>query len=313
MITILGAGGAIANHLVDELAAETEPVRLVGRSPKPVARLQTLAADLSDPSQALTAVSGSRIVFLLVGLKYDRVVWRELWPKIMRNTIEACKRSGAWLIFFDNVYMYGKVDGVMTEETPFNPCSKKGQIRAEIASTLLEEMKTGNLTALIARCPDFFGPRAPTGVANVLVFDNFAQGKPAYWLVNDSLPHSFAFTPDAAKSLVVLAKSESAWNQTWHVPAAGNPPTGKEFIDQAAREFGVRPRRRLLIRPMIKMAGWFDTTIGELYEMLYQYDRPYLFDSTKFQAAFGLKPTPYADSIRATVNSYKAMRPKAAA
>ena len=52
----------------------------------------------------------------------------------MSNSIEACKRAGAKLIFFDNVYMYGKAGGPMTEETPFNPCSKKGEIRAKIAS-----------------------------------------------------------------------------------------------------------------------------------------------------------------------------------
>jgi hypothetical protein len=56
----------------------------------------------------------------------------------MRNAIEAAKRANARLVFFDNVYMYGKVDGVMTEETPFNPCSKKGEIRAEIATSLLK-------------------------------------------------------------------------------------------------------------------------------------------------------------------------------
>jgi hypothetical protein len=30
--------------------------------------------------------------------------------------------------------------GVMTEETPFRPSSKKGEIRAQIATTLLGEM-----------------------------------------------------------------------------------------------------------------------------------------------------------------------------
>jgi hypothetical protein len=45
----------------------------------------------------------------------------------MDNAIEACKRARAKLIFFENVYMYGKVSGPMTEETPFNPCSKKGE------------------------------------------------------------------------------------------------------------------------------------------------------------------------------------------
>ena len=92
-------------------------------------------------------VSGSRIVFLVIGLRYEIKVWRELWPRIMHNVIEATKRSGARLIVFDNVYMYGKVGGPMTEETPFRPCSKKGEIRAQIATVLLNEMKAGSLTA----------------------------------------------------------------------------------------------------------------------------------------------------------------------
>ena len=310
MVTILGAGGAIGNELVKELTRRDERVRLVGRNPRAVAgAAETVTADISDLNQTVSAVSGSTVVHLLVGLKYDLQVWRELWPRIMRNAIEACKRAGAKLIFFDNVYMYGKVDGLMTEETPFNPCSKKGEIRAQIATSLLEEMKAGSLTALIARSADFYGPDAKTSVANILVFDKLAQGGTASWLVNDSVRHSFTFTPDAARSLVVLSGSETAWNQTWHVPTASNPPTGKEFIGMAAREFGIAPRHRVLSRPMIKVAGWFDKTIGETYEMLYQYDRDYLFDSTKFAKSFNFEPTSYADGIRSTADGYK-QRPR---
>ncbi len=36
----------------------------------------------------------------------------------------------------------------------------------------------------------------------------------------------------------MLADTESAWNQTWHVPTASNPPTGKEFIQMVADAFG---------------------------------------------------------------------------
>src|SRR5690349_9147452 len=144
MVTVFGAGGAIANELVKELVRAEQPVRLVGRNPKAVAGVaETVTADLSDLSQTVAAVTNSTIVYLLVGLKYDAGVWRDLWPQIMQNTIEACKRAGAKLIFFDNVYMYGRVAGPMTETTPFNPCSKKGEIRARIATTLLQEMKTG--------------------------------------------------------------------------------------------------------------------------------------------------------------------------
>jgi hypothetical protein len=77
-----------------------------------------------------------------------------MWPRVMSNTIEACKRAGAKLIFFDNVYMYGKISGPVTEATPFNPCSKKGEIRANIATTLINGWKSGDFTGMIAsrRC-----------------------------------------------------------------------------------------------------------------------------------------------------------------
>src|SRR5215831_19309935 len=111
MLTILGAGGAIGNELVKLLAERKQPFRLVGRNPRMVAgATEVHPADLSDKNQAVAAVAGSSLVYLLVGLKYDRHIWAENWPRIMANTIEACKRSGAKLVFFDNVYMYGKVN-----------------------------------------------------------------------------------------------------------------------------------------------------------------------------------------------------------
>jgi nucleoside-diphosphate-sugar epimerase len=306
LITILGAGGAIGSGLVKELTARNETIRLVSRNPKLVpGAAEAMAADLSNLDDTVKAVAGSRIAFLLVGLKYDIKVWRALWPRIMRNAIEAAKRANARLVFFDNVYMYGKVDGVMTEQTPFRPCSKKGEVRAQIATMLLDEIKTGNLTALIARSADFYGPRARTGIPNVLVFDKFAKGAKASWLINDSVKHSFTFTPDASRSLVLLADSETAWNQTWHVPTAPDPPTGKQFIELVGKEFGREPKYQVLTRPMLWVAGWFDTTVRELYEMLYQYEFDYVFDSTKFAKAFRFQATSYVEGVRRTVQAYR--------
>jgi nucleoside-diphosphate-sugar epimerase len=306
MQTILGAGGAIGVELVKVLAGAGEQVRLVGRNPKLTpGATETVSADITDLDQTIRAVSGSTVVHLLIGLKYDANVWREQWPRIMHNAIEACKQASARLIFFDNVYMYGKVSGPMTEQTPFNPCSKKGEIRAQIATTLLNEIKAGKIQAMIARSADFYGPHAMTSVANTLVFDSFAKGAKASWLVNDSVAHSYTYTPDAAKSLVLLAANESAWNQTWHVPTAPNPPRGVEFVGMAAKAFGVKPKYRVLSRPLIKIAGLFNSNIRESYEMLYQSDSEYLFDSSKFSQAFGCEPTSYVDGIEQTASAYK--------
>jgi nucleoside-diphosphate-sugar epimerase len=306
MITILGAGGSIANLMVPLLTAQKRPFRVVSRSSRPAPKgAGSVSADLADKDETIRAVAGSSIVVVLAGLKYDHKVWAELWPRIMANAIEASKRAGAKLIFFDNVYMYGRINGAMTEATPFNPCSRKGEIRARIATTLIDTWKSGALTGMIARAADFYGPDTANGVPNALVFDPFSKNQKASWLVNDAVPHSCTFTPDAARALLTLIDSDTAWNQTWHLPTTPNPPTGKELIEMAAQAMGVPPKYRALNRPMIRVYGWFKPVVGEMYEMLYQYDAAYLFDSSKFAKAFGFSGTPYSEGIRITAASYR--------
>jgi nucleoside-diphosphate-sugar epimerase len=305
MVTILGAGGAIGNHLAQVLTAKKTPFRLVGRNPEPMPGAEVRAADLADREQAISAVAGSSIVHLVAGLKYDLRVWQDLWPRIMDNVIEACKRAQAKLVFFDNVYMYGKVDGPMTEDTPYAPCSKKGEVRVRIATALMDEVKAGHLTAMIARSADFYGPDTGNSVPNMLVFEPLAKGRKPSWLLDATVPHSLTFTPDAARGLVMLSGRETAWNQVWHLPTAPNPPTGAQFIALAAPEFGEGPRYRVLGRPMLRAVGWFNSDVRESFEMLYQSDSPYLFDSTKFAREFGFAATSYKSGIRIAANSYK--------
>lgn len=303
--TILGAGGSIANALVPVLAARDLPLRLVGRHPASTPGAETRTGDLTDRQQTIDAVANSSVVYLLAGLKYDHKLWAETWPLIMDNTIEACKRAGARLVFFDNVYMYGRVRGAMTEETPYRPTSRKGEIRAAIATSLANAWKDGSLSTMIARSADFYGPGAKNGIPNAMVFDPTSQGKTPMCLVSDVLPHSYTYVPDAAQALVRLAESESAWNQVWHLPTAPHPLTGREFITAAAEAMSQPARYRILSRPMVKMVGWFNPTVREVYEMLYQNDSPYLFDSSKYARAFGFPGTSYAEGIRATAASYR--------
>jgi nucleoside-diphosphate-sugar epimerase len=305
VIAILGAGGAIGDHLAKILLAKNAAVRLVARNPKPVDGMQSLAADLSDAAQARAAVEGAETACLLVGLRYDIAIWRELWPRIMRNVIEACKHSKTKLLFFDNVYMYGRVDAPMTEATPYRPSSKKGEIRAEIATMLMDEVRAGNLRATIARAADFYGPHTKNGVPNVLVLEPYARGGTASWLVNARVPHSLTFTPDAARGVAMLIERDSAWNQVWHLPTTPDPPTGQAFIEMAAAAFGVPPKYRVLGKPLLRLVGLFNPAVRESLEMLYQSERPYIFDSSKFAAEFGLSGTPYADGIRVAAQSYQ--------
>jgi len=306
MQTILGANGIIGIELAKNLTQYTGKIRLVSRHPRKVnATDETYAADLTNAGATREAVAGSEVAYLTVGLPYSIKAWRAGWPVVMRNVIDACKEHNTRLVFFDNVYLYGRVQGWMTEETPVHPTSKKGEVRAAIAEMLLSEVRAGNLTALISRAADFYGPHTPTSVVNLLVFENLRKGKKAQWLLNDMVRHSFTYTPDAGKATALLGNTEKAFNHAWHLPTDKNALSGKQFIETAAGALGVEPRCTVVNKGMLRMVGLFNGVVRESVEMLYQSDSKYLFDSGKFEKAFDFQPTPYEQGIKETALSMK--------
>jgi len=221
----------------------------------------------------------------------------------MRNVIDACKLHRARLVFFDNIYMYGPVNGVMTEETIFNPTSEKGKIRAGIANMLLNEVKNGTLTAMICRAPEFYGPGKTLSVANAMVFDNIRKGKKAQWMITDKSRRTFIYTPDAGKATALLANSPDTWNQTWHLPCDESFPTGKEFMQLINQVTGKEINYSVLSRFMVNMEGLFVPNIREIKELLYQFEQDYIFSSDKFKKAFpSFSITSYREGIAAILN-----------
>ena len=304
--TILGAGGSIGNALTYELLKTKEDVRLVSRSNYSIPGTESFIADLTSYDETLKSVQNSDIVYLCAGLPYDSKVWADLWPKVMQNSINACKSVNARLIFFDNVYMYGKVDGKMTEATPYNPCSIKGAVRANIVMNLENEIKNKNINAIIARSADLYGPYATkTSVPFILVFDKLMHGKKAQWMINANKVHSLTNTIDAAKGMVLLSQNNECFNQTWHLPTCNPPVDGESFIRLVAEELGVQPDYKILKRWMLRLAGIFNKTISESYEMLYQSEFDYFFDSTKFNNYFNYSPKHYSAGIYETIEFFK--------
>jgi nucleoside-diphosphate-sugar epimerase len=285
---LLGYGGAIGIPLASELLACGERVRTVSRTGAGPEGADAKRADLLDPAQVAAVVDEGATVYLLAGLKYDLRTWRDQWPRIMRNVVSACASMGARLVFLDNVYMYGAVDGPMTEDTPIRPTSRKGEVRAAIAGYLQEEMAAGRITAAIARAADFYGPHADkSSVPYILVLNRLAAGKSAQVFCSADTRHSYTYTLDCAKALCLLAAAPDAFGQVWHLPTACPLLSGREFVDLAARALGVAPRLSVIPAWTLKLAGLFSPMMRELAEMLYQNDRDYVFDSSKFERRFG--------------------------
>lgn len=298
MQTILGANGAIARELSLHLPGKTDRIRQVSRNPRQIHPTDELVrADLLRADEVRQAVEGSEVTYLVAGLKYDHKVWQEEWPKVMRNVIDACKAAGSKLVFFDNVYAYGFVHGAMTEETPYNPCSRKGEVRARIATDLMDEAKAGNIHAMIVRGADFYGPLVPLSLIHSTVVEPLLKGKKPQWIGNPKAVHTFTYTPDAGRAVAVLGNTPSAYNQVWHALSSRERITGEAIVRMACesvdRPYGLQRVPKLGVR----LLGLFVPVLREFVEMMYQFEEDYFFDSSKFEKAFNLEATPYKEGI----------------
>jgi len=303
--TILGANGAVGRELSRALTAAGYQLRQVSRHPtREFPTDELVVADLNHATNTRAAIAGSDVVYLVAGVTYSTAAWHAEWPRIMANVIDGCASSGAALVFFDNVYAYGNVSGAMSETTPFNPCSRKGDVRAAIATTLLQAMHAEQVTAMIVRSPDFYYPSEPgrtTGLLNTIVFDRLRAGQRPQWLGNPDVPHTFSYTPDVGRSLALLGTNASAFGQTWHALTTVEQHSGRALVrlacEVAGRDLPLQNAPRWIFRAL----SLFHGSLREQVEMLYQYEHPYTFSSAKLENAFGVMATPYRDAFGAVL------------
>jgi nucleoside-diphosphate-sugar epimerase len=305
MQTILGSGGAIGTPLAKELLAYTDKIRLVSRNPKRINPGDELfPADLTLAGEVDKAIEGSEVVYLTVGFEYNIRVWKKQWPSLMRNVIESCKKHGAKLVFFDNIYMYDRDHlGHLTEDTPVRPTSRKGKIRAEIAGMILREIEKESLIALIARSADFYG--AKNSILVEMVYKNLIKGKKAMWFADANRIHTFTSAWDAAKATAVLGNTPDAYNQVWHLPTDNTPLTGRQWIEMIAGMVQQKPSFTVLPVWLVALLGVFVPIMREFSEMAYQYDRDYVFNSSKFEKRFGFSASNPKEGIKRLVDELR--------
>lgn len=306
MQTIIGSGGAIGIELAKALKVYTSDIRLVSRNPKKINNTdQLFPADILNYDELESAVKNSTVVYVTVGFEYNAKLWEEVWPKFINNLISICKTENCKLVFFDNIYMYDEnlLNG-MTEETVLNPSSRKGKVRKEIAELIMGEVEKGNLKALIARSADFYGPSVKnSSLLTESVFNPLSKGETANWFGGIDFKHSFTYTVDAGKATALLGNTDKAYGQVWHLPTDSKTLTLKQFIAKIALEMKVAPKSQVLPKSLVEEFGTSNDFMREALEMFYQYDRDYVFDSSKFEREFSFEPTTYESGIAAIINA----------
>ena len=293
---VLGGNGVVGRETVGALLRRGAATTSVGRRPSSVPGVASVTADLLVPADVSRVLAGAEVAYLTVGLAYSSAVWEQQWPIVVRNAIDAAIANGTQLVYFDNVYSYGLVDGAMTEQSPISPDSRKGRVRAAALATLNAAAERG-LSFTVARSADFYGPGATTSVFNGFALARIAAGKPGTWLFDADQPHSMTYTADIGDALAILGTERAGG--VWHVPTAP-ALTGREYLRLAGSA-----EAKVMSRTTMRIGSLFNSAARESLEMSYQNTSPYLFDSSAFEMAFSARPTPIADGIAASLDAYR--------
>jgi nucleoside-diphosphate-sugar epimerase len=308
---VVGAG-PVGRATATQLAAHGYEVVLVSRSGagESLPGTSRVAADACDADQLTRIAEGAVALYNCVNPpSYD--VWPEVWPPLAAALMSAAERTGAVLVTASCLYPYGPVEGAMVEGLPDTAPGVKARIRAGMWADALAAHRAGRIRTVEVRGSDYMGPGVgDNGHVSRLVPDALA-GKTVRVIGSADQPHSWTDVRDMARALVAVAADESTWGRVWHAPT--NPPrTQRQAITDVCRSVGKEPGRITNVpRWAFAVFARFNPIVRQLTETYYQFESPYVLDSSAISRELGLDPTPWDEVCRGTAASGARSQPVA--
>jgi nucleoside-diphosphate-sugar epimerase len=299
---IFGAG-QVGSPLAKLLLERGHEVRVAKRSPGGIPPgAEALLGDAADAAFCAAAAEGASVVYHCMNPPYSTKAWAELLPRYMTNLIAASARARARLVVLDNVYMLGKPTGKpLTADTPMNPCSRKGEIRAKVAQLLFDAHRRGDVRAACGRASDFYGPGGTLTQLGDYFWPRVLKGRSGQAIANPDAIHTYHYIPDVAVGLATLgAAPDDAFGRPWMLPCR----PAESLRDLARRlEKPFRAPIAVAVVPgwMRALLGVFIPPLREMPEMQYQWEEPFIIDDRPFRERFGVPPEDADRAAEATV------------
>jgi len=300
--------GAIGLATLDALRRRGETVRLVNRSghaPVPD-DVEVVGGDAADPAFTVAVTEGAAVLYQTLNPPYHE--WTAQFPALQAGVLAAAEANSARLVSMENVYMYGRPNGQpLTEDRPYAAHTKKGQLRGRMARELLAAHHAGRVQVAIGRASDYFGPRggAQSNLGDRVCRPALAR-KTATVLGDPDQPHTYTYIPDIGEGLAVLGEHPDAPGGVWHLPNDPDTKTTRQLVDIVYQHAG-RPRAKLRAMPplFLRALGVVNPTARELTEMQYQFEEPFIVDSTKITTKLGGQATSIGQALVHTLDSYR--------
>ena len=299
---IFGAG-QVGSRLAQLLLERGHEVRVAKRSPGGIPQgAEAVLGDAADPAFCTTAAAGAATVYHCMNPPYSAKVWGEVLPRYMTNLIGASARAGARLVVLDNVYMLGKPNGKpLSAETPMNPCSRKGEIRAQTAQMLFDAHRRGDIRATAGRASDFYGPGGTLTQLGDYFWPRVLKGASGQLLANPDAIHTYHYIPDVAAGLATLgAAPDEVFGRPWMLPCRPAESL-RDLVRRLETPFRAPIAFTVLPSWMRAVLGVFMPPLREMPEMQYQWEEPFVIDDRHFRERFGALPEEAGRAAEATV------------
>ena len=297
---VVYGAGPLGRRVAAAASAAGHEVIIASRSgagPAP-ARARHVQADASDAVSVRRLCAGASVIYNCAQPPYDR--WGDLFPPIQRALILGASATGARLVAAENLYMYGPVDGPMTEDLPYAASTRKGRVRARMAEELLAADRDGLASTVAGRASDFFGADVATSFMGPAVFRRAARGARVMVVGDPDCLHTYTYVEDFARALVTLGTATGVTGRAWHVPSAPTVTT-REFIEIIGWLTGEPVRVGRLPSTVVRLGGVFSALAREAAEMIYEFDEPFVVDHSAFSRRFGARVTDHRTAIRETL------------
>ena len=305
---VIFGSGAIGLATCEALRRRGESVRMVNRSGHAAVPddIEVIGGDARDPAFTVEASRGAAVVYQTLNPPYSE--WSSQFPALQAGVLAAAEAARARLVSMENVYMYGRPNGrPLTEDRAYDAHTKKGQLRGRMARDLLAAHSAGRVEVAIGRASDYFGPRG--GAQSNLgdrVFPAALDGKTATVLGNLDQPHTYSYIPDIGEGLAVLGEHPDAPGQVWHLPTDPDTRSTRQLVGAIYGQAG-RPRTKVRSVPslLLRLLALRDPTVRELLEMQYQFEEPFIVDSSKIANTRDATATPVDRAIADTLATYR--------
>lgn len=298
--------GPLGLSVMRELVKKGRAVKMVNRSgktpPGTPSGVEVAAGDAYNLQEARELCRGAEVVYQCAQPAYTE--WADKFPKLQSSILDGAASAGAKFIVGENLYMYGEVSGPIREDLPNAATTRKGKTRAAMAEAVLEAHRSGKVRAAIGRASDFYGPGVLDSSLGERAILPALQGKSASLVGDLDLPHTYSYIEDFGRALVVLGEREESLGEAWHIP---NPPTltQRQLMGLFFEEIGTAPKMSGMGKLMMTIGGLFVPEARETLEMMYEFDRPFVVDHSKYGRAFGEDFTPHQEAVRQTIAWYR--------